>query len=414
MAKKEQVDVLVIGAGPSGSVSAAQLHRSGLKVKVVEKERFPRFVIGESLLPRCMEHFDEVGLMDTLKAQNYQIKRGARFIRDGRDCWFDFGEQYTQGWTWTWQVPRGHFDKVLIDTIASWGVDVAFETAVTQIETGADSQLTTVAHADGSETQIESRFIMDASGYGRVMPRLFQLEKPSVMPPRSAVFGHFTDRNRPEGILGERITFVIHRRDIWIWMIPFSDGITSVGFAGNPDFFAMYDKEDKAEQLIDMMKDVPVVWDRFQDQDTVIPGRMMNAYAASVKQSHGPGYVITGNSSEFIDPVFSSGVTFATESGLVAAKLVKRQLDGETIDWQTEYVQHMQQGVETFRVYVNRWYEGDLQDIFFFSHNSANPEIKRQICSVLAGYVWDTSNPFVRDHGERALGSLSKLVKIYE
>ncbi len=414
MAKKEQVDVLVIGAGPSGSVSAAQLHRDGLKIKVVEKERFPRFVIGESLLPRCMEHFDEVGLMDTLKAQNYQIKRGARFIRDGRDCWFDFGEQYTQGWTWTWQVPRGHFDKVLIDTIASWGVDVEFETAVTQIEKGADSQLTTVTHADGSETQIESRFIIDASGYGRVMPRMFQLEKPSVMAPRSAVFGHFTDRNRPSGILGERITFVIHRRDIWIWVIPFSDGITSVGFAGNPDFFAMYNTEDKAEQLINMMKDVPFVWERFHDQDNVIPGRMMNAYAASVKQSYGPGYVITGNSSEFIDPVFSSGVTFATESGLVAAKLVKRHLNGEVIDWATEYVQHMHQGVETFRVYVNRWYEGDLQDIFFFSHDSANPEIKRKICSVLAGYVWDTSNPFVRDHGERALGSLSKLVKIYE
>lgn len=413
MAKIERTDVLVIGAGPSGSVAAAQLYNSGLKVKVVEKENFPRFVIGESLLPRCMEHFEEVGLLDVLKAQNYQVKRGARFIRNGKTCWFDFGEQYTDGWAWTWQVPRAHFDKVLIDEVASWGVDVQFETAVTQIEFNGTDSITTLQRKDGTESQVEARFIIDASGYGRVIPRLFDLEKPSVMPPRMAVFGHFTDAHRPKGIDGERITFVIHRRDVWIWVIPFSSGATSVGFAGNPDFFASYDIPDKPQQLRNMIADVPEICDRFALEENVLPGRMMKAYAASVKKSYGPGFVITGNSSEFIDPVFSSGVTFATESGLQAAKLITRQLAGESIDWEAEYVQHMHQGVETFRTYVNEWYEGDLQDIFFFSHDEANHAIKRQICSVLAGYVWDTTNPFVNGNGVRALNSLVKLIKIY-
>jgi flavin-dependent dehydrogenase len=346
MAKREQVDVLVIGAGPSGSVSSAFLHRNGFKVKVVEKERFPRFVIGESLLPRCMDNFEEVGLLDVLKKQNYQIKVGARFVRDGKDCWFDFEDHFSKGWTWTWQVPRGHFDKVLIDEVASWGVDVAFETAVTAVDTSGERQLTTVRHADGGETLIESKFVIDASGYGRVLPRLLQLDQPSVMPPRSSIFSHFTDRRRPEGILGERITLVIHRKDVWLWIIPFSNGITSVGFAGNPDYFATYDNDDKSKQLLDMINDVPFVRERFHDQEMVVPGMMLKTYSASVKSFFGPGYVLAGNSSEFIDPVFSSGVTFATESGVLAAKLAKRQLNGEGVDWQAEYVMYMHQGID--------------------------------------------------------------------
>ena len=412
MMKTENVDVLVIGAGPSGTVAAAAAHQRGLKVKVVEKQRFPRFVIGESLLPKCMEHFEETGLLDALKAQNYQVKRGARFIRGDKLCWFDFSEQYTKGWTWTWQVPRAHFDKVLADTIAERGVSVDYETTVTDIQIYGTNSLTTVEKKDGSHEKIAARYIIDASGYGRVIPRLFGLTKDTGMPPRKAIFGHFQDKKRPGGENGEKITFVIHRKDIWVWVIPFSDGVTSIGFVGNPDYFKSFEQEDTAAQLRNMIADVPYIKERFQDAEMAIDAKKISAYAVSAEQLYGPGYVITGNSSEFIDPVFSSGVTFATESGLLAAKLVSRELEGDYVDWDKEYVEHMQQGVETFRTYVNYWYDGTLQDIFFFSHNS-NQEIKRQICSVLAGYVWDLSNPFVSDRRERALTSISKLIKMY-
>ena len=408
--KTEHVDVLVIGAGPSGTVAAAAAHQRGLKVKIVEKEQFPRFVIGESLLPRCMEHFEETGLLEALKKQNYQIKRGASFVRDGKTCWFDFSEQYTEGWTWTWQMPRAHFDKVLADAVVEKGVALDYETMVTDIKINGTNSLTTVQKKDGSQEQIAARYIIDASGYGRVIPRLFGLEKRSNLPPRAAIFSHFKDENRPDGPDGEKITIVIHKRDVWVWIIPFSDEITSIGFVGNATFFKDYEQEDVALQLRNMIANVPYIKDRFAQAEMMTDARKISAYAVSAQQLYGPGYVITGNSSEFIDPVFSSGVTFATESGLLAAKLVSKELKGGYVDWEKEYVEHMHQGVETFRTYVNYWYDGTLQDIFFFSHKDSNKEIKRQICSVLAGYVWDVSNPFVSNRRERALTSISKLI----
>src|SRR6187402_3573336 len=104
--KTEQVDVLVIGAGPSGTVAASIIKKAGFSVKIVEKMKFPRFVIGESLLPRCMEALEEAGFLDAVKAKGFQEKFGAKFVKDGKVCDFSFADQYTKGYNSTWQVPR--------------------------------------------------------------------------------------------------------------------------------------------------------------------------------------------------------------------------------------------------------------------------------------------------------------------
>jgi len=411
---QESTDILIIGAGPSGTVAAAAANKHGYRVKIIEKQKFPRFIIGESLLPKCMEHFEEVGLLEVLKEQDYQVKRGVRFLRDDKECWFNFAEQYSESWSWTWQVPRAHFDKVLADEVERQGVEISYKSEVVdvQILDNGESDVS-IKNSDGSVSTIHARYIIDASGYGRVLPRLFGLNRDNGTPPRKAIFGHFTDENRDDGAVGNQITFVIHRRDVWIWVIPFSTGVTSVGFVGDPEFLESMSDDDTDMHLRNLMNDVPYLVDRFKDQKTVLPAKSIKAYTVSTTQTYGKGYVISGNSSEFIDPVFSSGVTFATESGLLAAKLACRELDGEEVDWAVEYEAHMKQGVETFRTYVNQWYEGDLQDIFFFTGNDSNHHIKRQICSVLAGNVWDHSNPFVGPKRERALSSVSKIIKLY-
>ena len=102
---KEFVDVLVIGAGPSGCVSASYLHKNNIKIKVVEKTKFPRLVVGESLIPRVMDHFAEAELFECLDAMNFEKKLGARFIRGEEICVFDFSQKFGEGWDWNWQVP---------------------------------------------------------------------------------------------------------------------------------------------------------------------------------------------------------------------------------------------------------------------------------------------------------------------
>lgn len=393
--KKEHVDVLIIGAGPSGSVSAAYLHKQGLKIKVVEKSKFPRFVIGESLLPRCMEHFEEVGLIDALKEQNFEVKGGARFMRGDKICNFDFSKKYTEGWDWTWQVPRADFDKTLTDTLTEWGVDIAFEQEVVAVEFEGSDSKTTIKDTDGKLSTISAKYIVDSSGHGRVLPRLLDLDKPSEIPKHSSIFTHVKDLKRPEGREGTIITFDIVSLETWLWVIPFSNGYTSIGYVGPTGYLESFEG-DNTQKLQEMMKLSNYYFDRFDGIDYEFEPRMIMNIAKSVKQLYGDGYVLTGNSAEFLDPVFSSGVTFATESSLVAAKLIAQQLNGETVDWEKNYAKHMSEGVKVFSTYVKEWYTGNLQTIFFDSNE--NPVIKAQICAVLAGYVWDRTNPFVKNH----------------
>ncbi|WP_299439060.1 NAD(P)/FAD-dependent oxidoreductase [uncultured Aquimarina sp.] len=408
--KKENVDVLVIGAGPSGSVSAAYLNKHGINVKVVEKTKFPRFQVGESLIPRCMDNFKEAGLLDCLMEQGYEKKHGARFIKDGVKGCFDFSKKYGEGWDWTWQVPRDHFDKTLIDEAIKQGVSVDFESEVTNVEFHGTDSLTTVKHKDGSESQIEAKFIIDSSGFGRVIARQLGLEAPSKIAEHGSIFTQVKDVNRPEGIEGTTITFEIIETEVWFWYIPFSNGNTSIGFVGPMDWINKFEG-NKTEVLQEMMKTSPYYYEQFKDTPYLFEPYKVENIAKNVTKLFGDGFVLTGNSAEFLDPVFSSGVSFATETGLLSAKLAIRQLNNEEVDWQAEFVDYMKQGVDVFTTYVKEWYTGNLQKIIF--HDKPNEDFKEQICAVLAGYVWDKTNPFVKKHSH-IVRNVAKLVEMEE
>ena len=401
---QKQVDVLVIGAGPSGTIAASIMHQSGLSVQIVEKMVFPRFVIGESLLPRCMEALEEAKFLDAVKAKHFQQKDGAKFVMDGQICDFNFSQQFTPGWTWTWQVPRADFDKTLADECVKMGIPLQYETEVVNIQIFDDHSLTTVKTADGQIETIQAKFIVDGSGYGRVIPRLFGLERQSSQAPRKTLFCHMTDPNRSEAVEPNRITIYVHNATTWIWVIPFSNGNTSVGYVGSPEFYEKFTgtPEEQFRKLIDAQ---PELKERFGNSEMLWEPRTLQSWSSTTDTFYGKGFVLTGNVTEFLDPVFSSGVTLASVSAQLAANMVIRQLRGEQVDWSNDYMKKMQLGVDVFRTYVNGWYDGTLFDIFFAENR--NPEIMSQICSVLAGYVWDENNPFVKNH-EKNIRTLSR------
>jgi len=406
--KTEKVDVLVIGAGPSGTVAASIINKAGFKVKIVEKLKFPRFVIGESLLPRCMEGLAEAGFIDAVKEKGFQEKFGAKFVKNGKVCDYLFADQFTPGWNWTWQVPRAEFDKTLADTVEKMGVPVSYETTVTGIEFNGSDSVTTVEDNNGNQSQIEAKFIVDGSGYGRVIPRLFNLDKPSNLPPRRTLFTHVVDTKRSTDDEPNRITIIVHQKGIWIWVIPFSNGLTSVGFVGDPEFFKQYDGSNE-EQLRKLIASEPYLRERMNDVEMVFEPKVLESWSSTSEKFYGDGFVLTGNVTEFLDPVFSSGVTLAVVSSQLAANLVIRKLNGENVDWNKEYLEEMMQGINTFRSYVMAWYEGTL-DTIFFADNQVE-KIKSMICSVLAGYVWDTDNPYVKNH-KTALHKLARTVEL--
>ena len=401
-----EVDVLIIGAGPAGSSAAALLHREGFKLLVVEKQIFPRFVIGESLLPHCMDLLKEADLLDAVEAQGFIHKCGAVFRRGEQTCNFDFADQFTAGWKYTFQVTRADFDKALADAVATRGVDIRYGHGVTALSRNGTHSHVTIEKPDGTSQTVKARFVLDCSGYGRTMPRLLNLEEPSNFPPREALFGHVTGDVRPTGREEGKIWACIHPGGAWIWIIPFSNGKTSVGAVGSPEFFQNY-PADPEERLRAILMSDPNAGPRLKNMKIVFGPQRIAGYACAIKQLYGNGFALAGNATEFLDPIFSSGVTLALASANRAAKTLTRHLRGEAVDWQTEYADHVMQGINTFRAYVAAWYDGTLHDIFFAAQ--ANPTIMRQICSVLAGYVWDKSNPYVTQP-ERALPLLSKIV----
>ena len=398
-----KTEVLIIGAGPAGCASAAKLNQLGVESTIIERCTFPRFVIGESLLPRCMDHLKDIGALDLVSNAGFQFKNGARFVLDNKICDIDFSNKSTKGFDSTFQVKRSEFDTLIANHVKGLGVDIQFNAAVEAVDLKEHTQITSYIK-DGQSQQIESKFIIDASGYGRVLPRLLNLIQESSLDAKSAYFTHIRSEKMWNWIDEHKVNYIIGPMGLYVWIIPFADKSVSIGMVGDSHLFP--DKADATsfEQVLYMIPEHQELLDEFE---YVMPPKLIKGFSTSISKYYGDNYVMVGNTTEFLDPIFSSGVTIAMESGILGANLAARQLKGETVDWKAEYEGYMKKGVAVFQNFVESWYTGDLIKIFFAEGQSDT--IRKYICSILAGYVWDNENPFVRKH-KRGLQAMAKLV----
>lgn len=395
------VETLIIGAGPAGTVSAAHLARAHRDCLIIEKQQFPRFMIGESLIPQCMDMLESAGLLDAVKARNYQVKTGALFRHEDTSSEFDFSRQFSEGWQFTYHVPRDDFDKVLADTVEGMGVPIFYRHGVARVEkTGAGWNIM-VEDPEGNTSVLTADFIFDASGFGHVLPRQLGLVQESTLPLRASLFTH-VDNDPGDPLVGKNkitITTLPDRKDIWFWSIPFNDGRTSVGIVTEPSFLDALpeDPEQRMRTVIDME---PNIARRFADSSFLFKPRELRGYSHSVTKLHGEGFAIVGHAGEFLDPVFSSGVAVSTKSAELAAHARLRMLSGETVDWQADYADELLRGVAVFKTYVENWYSGLLQRIIYSPNKPEH--YARMICSIFAGYAWDKENQLAVQH-ERSL-----------
>ena len=404
----ESTDVLIVGAGPAGSVAAAFLRQQGRRVLVLEREQFPRFSIGESLLPQSMEYIEAAGMLKDVVEAGFQYKNGAAFAWGDRYTHFDFRDKFTDGWATTYQVQRATFDKVLADAAQRQGAEIRYRHEVTAIDLDGDRPRVSARDADGKAYEVEARFVLDASGFGRTLPRLLQLETPSNFPVRGAIFTHVAD-HIPLGAAFDRqkIRVTVHPRrpDVWFWTIPFSNGRCSLGVVAEQVFLAQHTGTE-TERLRAIVAEDPGLSSLLGNAEWDTPARQIVGYSANVKSLWGKGFALLGNAGEFLDPVFSSGVTIAVKSASLATQCLAREFAGETVDWQADYAVPLKSGVDTFRAFVDAWYAGGFQKIIF--HERHTPDIRRMISSILAGYAWDQKNPYVAQ-AKRRLGVLEEL-----
>ena len=403
-------DVLVVGAGPAGAVAAALLAQRGYQVLVQERQHFPRFSIGESLLAYSTQLLMEAGMLDAVLAGGFQFKNGATFVCDELYSEFNFANKVTAGCSFTFQVLRSEFDHLLAKEAERHGATVQYGVEITAIDVrGAQPQVTTRTEA-GDVTVYRPRFVLDASGFGRTLARLLELERPSSFPVRAARFCHIKDGIVAGAFDRQKIRIGINpaNRDVWSWLIPFPNGHSSLGIVATRDHLARYAGTDE-QQFWAMVGDEPKLRILLEAAHTVRPIGEIVGYAASVKALHGPGFALLGNAAEFLDPVFSSGVTIALHSAKLAAQVLDRQFRGEAVSWQQEFAEPLMFGIETFRTFVSGWYDGSLQDVIFYPDKNAS--IHRMICSVLAGYAWDSANPYTGPSSARRLRALAAVCR---
>ncbi len=411
MSTMQKTDILIIGAGPSGSSAAALLKQKGYDVTIIEKQHFPRFSIGESLLPQCMVFLEEAGLLDTVRDHveecGFQFKNGAAFLKGKKRSFYDFTKKFSEGPGTTWQVRRASFDHILAQQAEKMGTDIRFGHEVLAVNVEPEQPILTVKTEQGETYQIQAKFLLDASGFGRILPKYLDLESPSDFPVRRAVFTHIED-----GILDdpefdrEKILITVHEKDprAWYWLIPFADGRASFGVVAEEDFFEKYGFDGSSDY------DVAALQRRILADDEALsyvlrnakfdtPVRTLVGYSADVKHLAQRNYALLGNAGEFLDPVFSSGVTIALKSSSMVVPLVDQYIKGENIDWMEQYEKPLRAGIQVFRAYVEAWYTGEFQNVVFSNHQENN--VRSMIASLLAGYAWDQTNPIYKNAKKR-------------
>ena len=411
MSTMQKTDILIIGAGPSGSSAAALLKQKGYDVTIIEKQHFPRFSIGESLLPQCMVFLEEAGLLDTVRDHveecGFQFKNGAAFLKGKKRSFYDFTKKFSEGPGTTWQVRRASFDHILAQQAEKMGTDIRFGHEVLAVNVEPEQPILTVKTEQGESYQIQAKFLLDASGFGRILPKYLDLESPSDFPVRRAVFTHIED-----GILDdpefdrEKILITVHEKDprAWYWLIPFADGRASFGVVAEEDFFEKYGFDGSSDYDVAALQRRILADDEALSQvlrnakfDT--PVRTLVGYSADVKHLAQRNYALLGNAGEFLDPVFSSGVTIALKSSSMIVPLVEQYIKGENIDWMEQYEKPLRAGIQVFRAYVEAWYTGEFQNVVFSNHQENN--VRSMIASLLAGYAWDHTNPIYKNAKKR-------------
>lgn len=407
----EHFDVIIIGAGPAGSCAGAMLAQAGKRVLCLEKQHFPRFSIGESLLPHCMEFLTTAGMAATLQhhaeSLGFQFKNGAAFLKNDIRTAFDFTDKFSPGPGTTFQVKRAAFDKLLADAAAEQGLQIRYGVTVQQCDhLQAQQAVLTVSDETNSQYQLSAGFILDASGFGRVLPRLLDLEVPSNFPVRQACFCHIRDNISDERFDRNKILITVHSSlpDVWFWLIPFSDGTASLGVVGKQQRFDS--ALSATDNLWQHIHQTPELAELLAQATPVNEVQTLTGYSANVRTLHGNNFALLGNAGEFLDPVFSSGVTIALRSAAMAVPLVLRQLNGDMPDWETQYSKPLRKGIDTFRTFVTAWYDGRFQDVIFSEKRQA--KVTAMISAILAGYAWDPANPYVAEP-ERRLNVLRAL-----
>ena len=376
-------DVLVIGAGPAGSSVSTLLARKGWKVTLLEKDAHPRFHIGESLLPQGMPVLERLGVIDQVRACSV-LKLGADFPNDdGTYSVFDFRKSLREQPEFAFQVKRAEFDKILFDNACAAGVDAHENTRVTAVEFGADGT-PTVRAGDRTWTP---RYLIDASGRDTFLANKLKLKQKNAKHASAAVFSHFEGVRMREGRDAGNVSIYRHTHG-WLWLIPLSEGITSIGAVCYPEYLKQR-TGTLEEFLMETCATVPELHERMSGATRVADVHATGNYAYECTRMNGPRWTLLGDAYSFVDPMFSSGVFLALHGAEKCAEAVdgilKQPADEKRL--QRKFEKHFETGLDEFKWFIYRFTSPTMKHLFANRRDILG--VERSVVSLLSGDVFE-------------------------
>ena len=381
-------DVAVIGGGPAGSTVSALLAQKGYRVEVFEKDRHPRFHIGESLLPLNLELFEQLGVLQKIAAIG-MIKRSAEFYTENTtraEQTYSFAEAFDERYPYAYQVRRSEFDEILLRNAQAKGAHVHEGWRVADVEFGKEAVALAVNDADGQPVRVSARYLVDATGRDTFLGGKLQIKHRNPKHTSAALYSHFRGARRGAGESEGNIAIHWFPHG-WFWFIPLLDGVTSVGAVCWP-YYLKTRRTDPSTFLKDTIALCPSLADRMRDAEMVAPATATGNYSYVCDHMAGDRYIMVGDAFAFIDPVFSSGVYLAMSSAFKAAEVVDGALKDPSAApaLNRAFERRVRRGLRRFSWMIYRITKPTMRYLMLNPGDVLG--VKRAVISLLAGDVF--------------------------
>jgi flavin-dependent dehydrogenase len=380
-AMNEAFDVAIIGGGPAGSSAGTLLAKAGRRVVIFEKEKFPRFSVGESTLPAVLNTLERMGVKEKIDNGGFLIKYGGEIVSAcGQRVRFYFRNGFKAKRPTAYQVLRSEFDKILLDHAAETGCDVRQQTPVNAFEINDDG--VTLSSGHGGQV-VRAKYVIDCSGRNCLIGNRFQLKRPIPNLRKFSLYAYYDDVRREDGPDGT-LTRMVRTKDSWFWMIPLRGKTTSIGVVMDTEKFRGL-KMNPEEALAHCIAEQPVVNESMENARRVTKVYATGDFSYRNKQLFGDRWLLAGDAAGFIDPVFSSGVYLALLSGEQASDALNLVLDRPQQRARAfrYYERRISRVLDIYLRWASAWYTQEFVEVFLYPKEIF--ELVPTVSAVLSG-----------------------------
>jgi len=387
---KESYDCIVVGGGPAGSTAGTLLANARRHVLLLERDRFPRHHIGESLMPQTYWTLQRLGMLEKLKASNFPMKESVQFVSgSGKDSQpYYFADRDPGEWSRTWQVPRDKFDRMMLDNAREHGVEVHEGVPVKEVVFDGERAVGVRTAAGKATQRIGAKVIVDATGMNTLISRQLGMRIVDPDLKNAAIYAYYKGAHRDDG-RNAGATLIIHTPDRkgWFWSIPLPDDTTSVGVVARPSYLFTGRGDDPLATLDQEIQNCPGMKRRLETAERISRAYVTSDFSYRSSRIAGDNWVLVGDAFAFLDPVYSSGVFLALKSGEMAADAIDAAIgEGDTSGERlAAFAPALLAGLHNIRQLVYAFYD---EAFSFGRFNKEFPQYRDHIVRLLIGDVF--------------------------